>query len=119
MEGTRYYTSADVCLYFFSRLLKSSDDLVLHELLWGLLKARTRERIGASGDPLQLAMRLLTCQMFELRNEVDLRALLDMQQEDGGWKAGWLCKYGSSGLRIGNRGVTTAMAVNAIEAAST
>ena len=116
MDGTRYYTSADSCLFFFSRLLLSSDDLELHSTFAVLLRERVRERIGASGDALQLAMRLLTCQIFGLRSEVDRRALLDLQQDDGGWDACWLCKYGSSGLRLGNRGVTTALAVKAIEA---
>lgn len=114
MEGTRYYPSADVCLFFFGRLLRSSDPQ-LHEILGPLLTERVRERIGASGDSLQLAMRLLTCQVVGLSNEVDREALLELQQDDGGWDGGWLCKYASSGLRLGNRGLTTALAVNAID----
>ena len=37
-----------------------------------------------------------------------------MQEEDGGWPSGWFYKYGSSGVRIGNRGFTTALAINAL-----
>ena len=85
-------------------------------MLAPLLKERVSERIGAHGDPLQLAMRLLTCQIFDLENKLDMQALLELQQDDGGWDAGWLCKYGSSDLRLGNRGLTTALAVNAVSA---
>jgi hypothetical protein len=38
-----------------------------------------------------------------------------MQGEDGGWGTGWVYRYGSSGIQIGNRGVTTALAINAIK----
>jgi hypothetical protein len=48
--------------------------------------------------------------------ERDLAALLPMQCEDGGWELSWVYKYGSSGLKIGNRGLTTAFALNAIAA---
>lgn len=44
-----------------------------------------------------------------------LMALKDLQCSDGGWEIGWLCKYGSSGVELGNRGVCTAFAVKAIQ----
>ncbi len=59
-------------------------------------------------------MRILTCSVLNLDCGIDRRALLDAQGEDGGWEAGWLYKYGSTGVKIGNRGVTTALAVRAI-----
>jgi hypothetical protein len=40
-------------------------------------------------------------------------AYLDFDSEDGGWEAGWVYKY-SSGVKFGNRGLTTALTVQAI-----
>jgi hypothetical protein len=77
---------------------------------------RIQERIGAEGDALALAMRVITCAAVGIKNEIDLRALLSRQCEDGGWENGWIYKYGSSGIAIGNRGLVTALALKAIEA---
>ena len=38
-----------------------------------------------------------------------------MQCEDGGWEIGYIYRYGISGMKIGSRGYTTAMAIKAIE----
>lgn len=115
LDGTRYYESAECFLYFLSRLLTSSDNPELQSLLRPLLKERVQERIGAEADALSLAMRILVCDFVGLRNEVDLRTLLPLQCEDGGWEIGWIYKYGQSGLKIGNRGLTTALAIKAIK----
>ncbi|RDB25337.1 Alpha-D-glucose-1-phosphate phosphatase YihX [Hypsizygus marmoreus] len=116
LDGTRYYETAECFLYFTSRLLASSGDQELHTMLKPLLKERVQERIGAEGDALALAMRILVCDFVGIRNEIDLRTLLPLQCEDGGWEIGWIYKYGSSGIRIGNRGLTTALAVKAVDA---
>jgi len=39
---------------------------------------------------------------------------MSMQEEDGGWKARCMYGYGSTGERIVNKGLTTALAVKAI-----
>lgn len=119
LDGTRYYETAECFLYFVSRLLESTDDEKLHAKLKPVLKERLRERIGAAGDALALAMRVLACATVGVRDELDMRLLLRLQSEDGGWEAGWVYKYGSSGVKIGNRGLTTAMAINAIESLDT
>ncbi|KAG6841897.1 hypothetical protein C0991_005627 [Blastosporella zonata] len=116
LDGTRYYETPECFLFFISRLLASSGDQDLHTALKPLLKERVQERIGAAGDALALAMRIIVTDFVGIRNEVDLRALLPLQCEDGGWEIGWIYKYGSSGIRIGNRGLTTALAVKAVEA---
>ncbi|KAJ8518255.1 hypothetical protein ONZ45_g4647 [Pleurotus djamor] len=116
LEGTRYYDTPECFLYFISRLLKASTDSALHLLLRPLLRERVQERMGADGDALALAMRILVCDFVGIRDEVDFRALLPLQLEDGGWEIGWIYKYGSSSIRIGNRGLTTALAINAIKA---
>jgi len=46
-----------------------------------------------------------------------MRSLLSQQCEDGGWEAGWLYRFGETGIRISNRGVSTALAIKAIESA--
>ena len=84
-------------------------------MLGSLLRARTQERIGQSGNALDLALRIITCNSLGLDCDLDRRGLLDLQCEDGGWKAGWMYRFGSSGVRLGNRGVTTAMAIKALD----
>lgn len=118
LDGTRYYQTAECFLFFLSRLLASSEDRELHALLKPLLIERIQERIGVEGDSIALAMRILVCDFVGLEDEIDLRSLLPLQCEDGGWEIGWIYKYGSSGLRIGNRGLTTALALNALRAMS-
>jgi hypothetical protein len=61
-------------------------------------------------------MRVLAGAAVGLRMERDLAALLPLQCEDGGWEPSWVYKYGTSGIKIGNRGLTTALALNAITA---
>lgn len=115
LDGTRYYETAECFLYFLSRLLESTNDEELHAKIKPLLKERLQERIGEVGDALALAMRILACTTLGIKDEVDLRKLLALQWEDGGWEVGWVYKYGSTGVKIGNRGLTTAMAIKAIE----
>ena len=116
LEGTRYYRTPECFLFFLTRLLKSSNDAELHQLFDSLLKERVQELVGGDGDPLTLSMRILTCKYVGIVNEGDLRKLLPLQCEDGGWETGWMYRFGTSGIKIGNRGLTTAMAINAIEA---
>ncbi|KZT25804.1 hypothetical protein NEOLEDRAFT_1241644 [Neolentinus lepideus HHB14362 ss-1] len=116
LEGTRYYVSAECFLYFLSRLLRKTNDPELRDLFYDPLKERVQERIGVEGDALALAMRILTCATVGVRDDVDMRTLLLLQCEDGGWKMGWIYKYGSSDVTIGNRGLATAFAMTAIKA---
>lgn len=75
-----------------------------------------KERVGQRGSALDLAMRVVACDSLGLECSVDRAALLELQREDGGWDAGWIYSYGSTGLKLGNEGVTTALAVRAIAA---
>ena len=117
MDGTYYYVGPDTFLFYLGRLLDSTRDSELHSLLGPLLNARIQERIGQSGNALDLAMRILTCDVFGIKDEIDLEVLLSLQCEDGGWGLDWMCRYGS-GIKVANRGLTTAMAIRAIETAS-
>lgn len=114
LHGTRYYATPECFLYFVGRLLEISNDAYLEAYIKPPLIERIQERIGADGDALAFSMRLLLCAYLGLRNDVDLRNLLALQCEDGGWEIGWIYKYGSSGVKIGNRGLTTSLAVKAI-----
>ena len=116
LDGTRYYETAECFLFFASKLLLSTSDTTLHARLVPLLRTRILERAGASGDALSLAMRVLAGSVVGLRLEQDLTQLLPLQCEDGGWGPGWMYKYGSANIKIGNRGLTTALALNAISA---
>ncbi|KAH7914156.1 Haloacid dehalogenase-like hydrolase-domain-containing protein [Hygrophoropsis aurantiaca] len=118
LDGTRYYATPECFLYFLGRLLETISDEYLHAFLKPLLRERVAERVGADGDALALSMRVMLCTQLGLKNEVDLRALLPLQCEDGGWEIGWIYKYGSSGINIGNRGLTTALAMKAIQTAT-
>ncbi|OTB13101.1 hypothetical protein K445DRAFT_14092 [Daldinia sp. EC12] len=114
IQGTRYYSSPDCCLGFIGRLLRSSSDDHLQATLGSLLESRVRERLGLGGSALDLAMRIITCTQLGVQCERDRRALLDLQCDDGSWEGGWLYQYGRSGVKIGNRAVTTAMAIAAL-----
>ncbi|PCH34684.1 HAD-like protein [Wolfiporia cocos MD-104 SS10] len=115
IEGSRYYSSPDCFLYFVGRFLSHSNNPHPHKLLRPALVKRTRERIGTNGDAMELSMRLIVCAGLGICNKVDMEALRLLQCDDGGWEVGWLCCFGSTGVRIGNRGLSTALAIRAIE----
>ena len=115
IAGTYYYTTADQFLYFISRLIHSSSELRLR--LGPILKERVVERFGAEVDPLSLASRIIAACTVGIVDHRDLDTLLSMQSEDGSWKNGWFYKFGGSGILIRNDGVTTALAIRAIQEA--
>ncbi|TFY65539.1 hypothetical protein EVG20_g5550 [Dentipellis fragilis] len=112
VDGTRYYEPAEAFLYFMSRLLAVSPSA--RARLGPLFVARCRERYGAPGDALALAMRIICFNQEGIDPAVDLERLYALQEADGGWSDGWFYKYGSNGVLIANRGFTTALAINAI-----
>ncbi|KAF8265536.1 hypothetical protein EI94DRAFT_1804269 [Lactarius quietus] len=116
LDGTRYYETAESFLFFASQFLRSTTDARLHTELAPLLRERILERSGAAGDALALSMRVLAGVVVGVRLERELLELLPLQCEDGGWGPSWAYRYGKSGIKIGNRGLTTAFALNAIAA---
>lgn len=115
LSGSRYYSSPDVFLYFLSRLSGVVRDQKRYHELRSLLQERIRERVGFGGDSISVATRLLSSQNLGIKNDSDFSRLLALQSADGGWPVGWVYKYGTSGLEIGNRGLSTALALKAIE----
>jgi hypothetical protein len=79
----------------------------------------TLERIGEPGDPMAHAMRILILVHYHEQASVDreVQALRALQDVDGGWPISYIYTYGSTGLRIGSRGLSTAFAVAALGAA--
>ena len=118
VDGTCYYATPECFLFFMARLLEQTKDTDADILLRPIFWERVQERTGGEGDALALAMRVLACASVGIRNEADLHTLLSLQQEDGSWEAGWIYRYGYYGVGIGNRGLTTALAINAVEALS-
>lgn len=114
MDGTRYYTTPECFLFFMGRLLTTAKDPELQKMLMPVFKERVQERIGAEGDALALGMRILACAAAGVRNTVDRGALLSMQCVDGGWETGWVYKLVVAKVRIGSRGLATAIALAAL-----
>ncbi|OJI95797.1 hypothetical protein ASPVEDRAFT_66786 [Aspergillus versicolor CBS 583.65] len=115
LSGSRYYSSPDCFLYFLSRLSCVVRDGTRRRELKSLLKQQVSQRIGADGDSVSLATRLLASNILGITNGRDRSRLLALQETDGGWPAGWVYKFGSSGVQIGNRGLSTALALKSIE----
>ncbi|KAL4815879.1 hypothetical protein BDW67DRAFT_60747 [Aspergillus spinulosporus] len=119
MDGTRYYATPEAFLYFLARFLESASTegagLLAHDEFVCLLRERVVERVGLPGDALALAMRLLAARYVGIADVVDEERLREMQCEDGGWKVGWVYRYGKTDVRIGNRGLATALAIKALE----
>ncbi|KAJ5153652.1 uncharacterized protein N7500_009091 [Penicillium coprophilum] len=114
--GSRYYPSPDVFLYFLTRLSRVVRDGSRREELLSLLQPRVTERIGTDGSVVSLSTRILACCSMGIVNHCDVPKLLALQSRDGGWPVDWIYKLGSSGLKVGNRGLNTALATKAIEA---
>ncbi|KAL2812696.1 hypothetical protein BJX63DRAFT_432398 [Aspergillus granulosus] len=115
LAGTRYYASPEAFLFFFTRLTSNLRPGSLKEDLSTLLSERLLERNGTPADSLALSMRILACQALSIESPADVAKLMAMQCPDGGWPPCVIYKYGSDGLGITNRGVSTAFAVKAIE----
>ncbi|PHH60465.1 hypothetical protein CDD81_1640 [Ophiocordyceps australis] len=116
-HGSRHYSTPETLLYFAARLRHESTSCLLGRKL-GLVRECLQRRVNEPTNPLALAMRLHACQMVGVDAGLykrDLHLLLSLQQEDGGWPAGHFCRVAKLGACIGNRGLTTALAVKIIE----
>ncbi|OQE07917.1 hypothetical protein PENVUL_c011G08253 [Penicillium vulpinum] len=119
MNGTRYYPTPEWFLYYMDRLLSRSNDQILRDRFECLLRTRIIERIGAGGDALCLAMRLCVCNSLGIANRPDFDTLTALQCKDGDWEPSFMYLFPGSGRRLGSRGVTTALAVKALQSAVT
>ncbi|RSM04539.1 hypothetical protein CEP52_006756 [Fusarium oligoseptatum] len=115
--GTRYYDNPGWFLFLLSDVCgKRSSDKVLSEMR-SLLTSQIQDRMGCDRNIFGAALRSLAAQALGIENKRDVKTLLETQQIDGGWERQWLWKYGKEAVKIGSRGVVTAMAVRAIKQA--
>jgi hypothetical protein len=111
-DGTLYYYGRDTFLFFLSRLLSISP--VVYNRFSALFSRRIAEQFGVEGDCMALAMRVIAASKVQLCDVQDYEKLLQLQETDGSWPTGWVYKYGGADILIGSRGLTTALAVQAI-----
>ncbi|KAJ0379553.1 hypothetical protein COL26b_002061 [Colletotrichum chrysophilum] len=113
LDGSRHYSTPEAFLYLVARLYDECRDAQLKQNLEPV-KKKLRERINTQVNPLALAMRLFACQKVSISSSLyqkDLKTFMSLQEVDGGWPAGHFCCYGRTGALIGNRGLTTALAI--------
>lgn len=115
LDGALMYLGAEPFLYFLSCLVKESPKVPEVQSLREPVAAALRERVGLRGDSFAVASRILACQAIGVWADSDIAYLKDLQQCDGGWEIGWVCRYGRTQKRIGSRGVATAFAIRALE----
>ncbi|KAI1439450.1 HAD-like domain-containing protein [Annulohypoxylon stygium] len=116
MDGTRYYSVPEAFLYFLAQLYVECNHEVLRREL-GSIDEALLERINVPTNALALALRVSSCQLIGLDRscyKTDLDTLMSFQQEDGGWPAGHIYRFGKIGAYIGNRGLTTALAAKVL-----
>jgi hypothetical protein len=116
LYGTSFYPVPETFFFFLSRFLRRLQqcrDPIYHEMRC-LLAERVKERIGVPIDAANLAMRLTVCHELDIPDVNGLRDLISMQETDGGWDMGILYSYASKNLPIGNRGLCTALTLDAV-----
>ncbi|KAI3318548.1 HAD-like protein [Xylariaceae sp. AK1471] len=116
LDGNRHYSTPEGFLYLVARLYVECSSLLRTEL--EAVKDELLERINVLANPLALALRLAACQFVGIDRPLyrkDLEMFMSLQNEDGGWPAGHFCCMGRTGARIGNRGLTTALAMKIIQ----
>ncbi|KAJ6525426.1 HAD-like protein [Mycena vulgaris] len=112
-DGTLYYYGPDPFFFFLSRLIAVSP--AVRTRFGPLFSSRITKLFGSPGDALALAMRILAAAVVGLCDAADHERLLAMQDIDGSWPMGWVYKYGAVDVLIGNKGLTTALAMNALK----
>jgi FMN phosphatase YigB (HAD superfamily) len=115
VDGTAMYISAEPFLFFFSCLVAENPGAVELQSLREPLASALRMRVGRRGDAFAVAARVLACQSLGVWADSDVDYLKELQESDGGWEVGWVCRYGRTQKRIGSRGVITAYAIKALE----
>ena len=115
--GNRHYSMPESFLYFVARLHAETRSESFRKRL-DAVKGQLQERLDVPVNPLALAFRLFACQSVSIDAQLyrkDLETFVSLQEEDGGWPAGHFCLFGKTGARIGNRGLTTALAVRILQ----
>ncbi|KOS21320.1 Alpha-D-glucose-1-phosphate phosphatase YihX [Escovopsis weberi] len=117
LRGSRYYQSPDWLLFILGDLCaRRPRDEELKEMR-RLVHAEMSDRMGCDTDVLSAALRLVASQKLGMPNTWDLRTVLGAQQADGGWEKVLLWGYGTKSVKMGGRGVITALAVLGVQLA--
>lgn len=112
-DGTHYYPSPDLFLYYVSRLLRKAPNL--RERFGPVLRDCVLERMEADGDALALASRLIAAARCGVRNDRNMEKLLVLQLGDGSWEAGVVYQFTRVSGVAWHQGLTVSLAVLAIE----
>lgn len=112
-DGTHYYPSPDLFLYFVSRMLRKAPNL--RERFGSVLRDCVLERMEAGSDVLALASRLIAAARCGVRNDHNMEKLLALQKEDGSWEAGVVYQFTRVSGVAWHQGLTVSLAVLAIE----
>jgi hypothetical protein len=115
-EGTRYYPSPDIFLYFLARLIDTFP--YFRTRYEKKLKEALQTRLGSSNSPLDLAARVITAKVLGISNDLEEHRLVLMQNKSQGWKAGAFFKFGTRRGFFGCNALTTAFATKALETLS-
>lgn len=113
----RYYFTPEPLLFYVCRLVHSGKSPELDRMK-DELRACVTERIGTEVDSaVFLAIRVLICRKLGIPNPQDLETLIGLQEDDGSFGIGWYYNFGKSKIKIGHRGLTAALSVEAIKGA--
>ncbi|KAF3901748.1 hypothetical protein AA313_de0202117 [Arthrobotrys entomopaga] len=123
--GSYYYHLPDYYLWSMSRIAREAANagctLPGKIPLFDLVRERCRERLGVTDNALALGLRLMACQAVGVpfrEYEKDLKELVAMQCEDGGWPLCEIYKVPLAKTAIASRGMTTAFAVKVLKDAA-
>jgi hypothetical protein len=113
LEGTRYYPSPDIFLYFLSRLVDRFP--YFRERFGDLLRQELERRIGKTRAPLDLAAQIIAAKAVGILNEIDAYELILSKNGCGGWPANAFFRFGTRVGFFGCSALTTAFALGALE----
>ncbi len=112
LNGTRYYPSPDVFLYFLSRLVRDYDkansrfgDLLIQEL---------KQRENLTEPFLDFTFRVAAMNNIGISNPQHKINIIEHQNANGSLPAESFFKYGSSNLFFGGEALSTAVAIRAL-----
>ena len=115
VDGSEIYGSGEPFLYFLACLIEANPHAAEIQAMREPTAAALRECVNSRGDSFCVAARVLACQKIGVHPQSDVRYLKGLQDCDGGWEGGWVCRFGKSKKRIGSRVISTAWAIKALE----
>lgn len=117
LAGTRYYPSPETFLYFVTRVVRAFPNSRLSQRIRTSLRQAVIARVGTSTTPIDMAQRVLVCAWLGLSNKGEATMLAKLQDEFGAWPADSLFQYGRTKVHFGSSGLSTSMAIAALQAA--